>query len=296
MKVLDPYSSRIAGHWEAIERQDPVVWSPMDTADLPGPLDREQLADYQNQGFLFRESLFGDEIERLRAEADRLAEMVDRRSDEVITEPNDETIVRTIFRVHRDNELFRRVCCDPRIVNSVRQLLGSDVYIHQSRINYKPALNGKEFFWHSDFETWHIEDGMPRMRAVSVSLSLTENTEFNGPLMIVPGSHLKYVRCVGATPVNHFQQSLKKQQYGVPSCEALELLVDQGGITAPKGPAGSAIIFDCNTMHGSVGNLSPRSRINLFVVYNSIENGLEDPFGGMPPRPEFLAEREIVPV
>jgi ectoine hydroxylase len=114
--------------------------------------------------------------------------------------------------------------------------------------------------------------------------------------MVVPGSHLKYIRCVGTTPENHFQQSLKKQQYGVPSREALEMLVEQGGITAPKGPAGCAIFFDCNTMHGSVGNLSPQPRINLFVVYNSIENGLEAPFGEITPRPDFLAEREIVPV
>src|SRR3546814_10756649 len=44
-----------------------------------------------------------------------------------------------------------------------------------SRLNYKPGFKGKEFYWHSDFETWHVEDGMPQMRALSMSILLAEN-------------------------------------------------------------------------------------------------------------------------
>lgn len=302
MQVLDPYVSRLDDHWEAVERDDPVVWPAAETesaenGDSTRLLDPTALDSFAEEGFHFRKGLFNDEeAQQFLSEANRLAATVDRGARGVITEPHDNSVVRTIFRVHRDNKLFHRVCKDLRIVDVARQILGSDVYIHQSRINYKPALDGKEFFWHSDFETWHIEDGMPRMRAVSVSLSLTANTEFNGPLMLIPRSHELYVRCVGATPDDHYQQSLKKQQYGVPSREALEALVDRGGIVAPKGPAGSAVFFECNTMHGSVGNLSPYPRVNLFVVYNSVENGLVEPFGGMRPRPDFLAEREVTPI
>jgi len=177
-----------------------------------------------------------------------------------------------------------------------RQVLGGDVYVHQSRINFKPALDGKEFFWHSDFETWHVEDGMPRMRAVSVSLSLTPSTEFNGPLLLVPGSHKTFIRCVGETPENHHEKSLKKQEYGVPSSEALTQLVEAGGMASATGPAGTAVFFECNTMHGSAGNLSPWPRTNFFIVYSGVENGLVRPFGGHPPRPAFLADRGSAPI
>jgi ectoine hydroxylase len=105
---------------------------------------------------------------------------------------------------------------DPRILAKAREILGGDVYIHQSRINYKPGFRGKEFYWHSDFETWHVEDGMPRMRAVSCSIALTPNYEFNGPLMLVPGSHRYFLSCVGETPEEHYKESLKKQEIGVP--------------------------------------------------------------------------------
>ncbi len=290
--LADPYVSRVGTTWEAAPRVDPVCWP----GHPEGPLDEVARASFEANGFLAREQLLTpEEAQGALAEANRLAAAA-RPGPGVITEPGDDTVVRSIFRIHRENELFARLCRDERLVGPIRQLLGSDVYVHQSRINFKPALNGKEFFWHSDFETWHIEDGMPRMRAISLSLSLSENTEFNGPLMVIPGSHRTYVRCVGATPENHYQQSLKKQQYGVPDREALEQLVEDGGIVAPKGPPGSAVLFDCNTMHGSVGNLSPWPRVNLFVVFNSVENAVVEPFGGRPPRPEFLAERTVEPL
>jgi ectoine hydroxylase len=34
----------------------------------------------------------------------------------------------------------------------------------------------------------------------------------------------------------------------------------------------------------------------VFLVYNSVNNALEEPFGGVPPRPEFLAARRVEPV
>lgn len=289
--ATDPYYSRCGESWEAVERDDPVVWG-----NLKGPLPSFERTQYGERGFYSVQQRFKtSEAEKLLQEANRLAYSVDPSDPEAIVEPSSQA-VRSVFRLHRKSEVLRSVCHDPRIVDVARQLLGGDVYIHQSRINFKPAFNGKEFFWHSDFETWHVEDGMPRMRAVSVSINLTENTEFNGPLMVVPGSHQWYIRCVGQTPENHFEQSLKKQEYGVPNREALQFLVEKGGIQAPKGRPGSALFFECNLMHGSAGNLSPYPRTNLFIVYNSVENAVQEPFGDRPPRPEFLAERDFTPI
>ncbi len=288
----DPYASRCFERWEAVPRNDPVVWG-----NRPGPLDSEQLAFYRDNGFLFLPSLLSsEELEALAGEARRLRnEHAGSPAPEVISEP-DSDVVRSIFRIHRSNQTFRDLVRDPRLAEAARQILDSDVYIHQSRINYKPALDGREFFWHSDFETWHIEDGMPVMRALSASVLLTENTEHNGPLMLIPGSHKLYIRCVGQTPSEHYKQSLAKQEYGVPSREALVHLVENGGLTSIKGPAGSVVLFDCNTMHASAGNMSPYPRSNVFVVYNSIDNRVVAPYGGTPPRPAFIREPEPEPL
>ena len=126
---------------------------------------------------------------------------------------------------------------------------------------------------------------MPAMRALSCSVLLTDNNANNGPLMLVPGSHRQFISCVGQTPNEHYKQSLKKQEYGVPDPVSLQLLVEQGGIQAMTAKAGSVVFFDCNTMHGSNSNISPWPRANVFMVYNSMENTLGPPKYGLTPRP-----------
>ena len=286
----DLYPSRIQDDVSFLERTDPVVY---EGGPVSKRLSPEDLRQYENSGYLFVEGLLqAEEISRLTDEFRRLARAPDlRESEELITEPDSDE-VRSIFRVHRLSQVFDWLARDTRILDVARQILGSEAYLHQSRVNLKPGFHGKEFYWHSDFETWHVEDGMPRMRALSASIALTENYPFNGPLMLIPGSHKTFVPCVGSTPKDHYRQSLKKQEYGVPDQVSLKRLADQGGIVAPTGPAGSVVFFDCNTMHGSNSNISPFARSNVFFVYNSVENSLSEPYCGLKPRPEHIAARE----
>jgi ectoine hydroxylase len=286
--TADPYDSRTVDRWEIVPRHDPVLWGEAD-----GPLPAEQLASYTENGFVVCWRLFDDdEVAALVDAAAALRESADPSRDDVIVEPSSSAI-RSVFRVHRDGGVFERLSVDRRLADVARQILGSDVYVHQSRINYKPGFDGRPFPWHSDFETWHVEDGMPRPRALSASVVLTDNVEQNGPLLVIPGSHRLYVRCVGETPENHFTESLVNQACGVPTRAALVELVDRSGIMSATGPAGSVVFFDSNLMHGSGGNITPLPRNNVFLVYNSTDNAVVAPFGTRPPRPEFLAARRV---
>ena len=215
------------------------------------------------------------------------------QSERIITDPKSGRI-RSVFDMHHLSERFDQLTRDIRILGMVRQLLGSEVYIHQSRINDKFGFEGSGFQWHSDFETWHAEDGMPRMRAVSASIMLTNNNEFNGPLMLIPGSHHYFVPCLGETPEKNWLNSLKRQNTGIPDKDILASLAKRGGIEAPKGPAGSLLLFECNTLHASNENMSPWPRSNLFFVYNSVDNQLQSPYAAPSPRPNYLGNREDV--
>lgn len=292
--TIDVYPSRTDAEPRMETRNDPIVYSP----DPPtAGITPEQAESYKNNGFLICENLFTkDEVKEFKQELARLARLETVKATFSIKEPDSQN-VRSIFSVHTISPLFSQLSRDDRLLNKIKYLLNDELYIHQSRVNLKPGFTGKEFYWHSDFETWHVEDGMPRMRAISVSIALTDNGPFNGPLMLIPGSHKKYVVCAGATPENHYKQSLKRQEYGVPDERSLAQLVDEGGIVASTGAAGSAVFFDCNTMHGSNSNISPYPRSNVFFVFNSLKNSLQDPFCGLNPRPEFIATRNnIVPL
>ena len=289
LPVSDVYQSRTDGEAAIMRRRDPVVYGSADDAGL----HEHQLKSYQKNGFVFLKEFFSPaDVAVMLEEAQRMAaDPQIRGREEAIAEPGSDE-VRSVFDAHRLNPLFERVSRDARLVAIAQQILGSQVYMHQSRINLKPGYVGKDFYWHSDFETWHIEDGMPRMRALSCTILLTDNNEFNGPLLLVPGSHMHYISCIGETPENHYKASLKKQEVGVPDSMSLSFLVERRGIRAMKGAAGSVILFDCNTMHGSNSNISPYPRSNLFMVYNSVENRLNPPRYGLSPRPDFIAARE----
>jgi ectoine hydroxylase len=295
--VTDRYPTRTAGDDAIVARRDPVVWSTPDGTGVTGPLDPQALEDFDADGFLAMDTLLdSDVVADLGAELDALladpAQCDDQRA---VLEP-DSREIRSIFEVHRVNPAFAALVADPRLVAPARQLLGSDVYVHQSRVNFKPGFNGQDFYWHSDFETWHAEDGMPAPRAVSVSVALTENLDCNGSLMIIPGSHRWFVSCPGETPSGHYRSSLRRQEIGTPDEASLTRLAAERGIRQFTGPAGSAVFFDSNAMHGSNSNITPYPRSNVFIVYNSVKNTLVDPFGASAPRPSFIASRRFDPV
>ncbi|MEV2276388.1 ectoine hydroxylase [Nocardiopsis sp. NPDC049922] len=291
--TADEYPTRKANEPALLYRKDPTVWG----AAEDGPFSAGEISAYDQRGYAQVPALVSArEVSAFHAELDRLSSDRALREDErVIVEPTSNE-VRSIFEVHRISKVFHDLVNDPRLVERARQILGSDVYVHQSRINYKPGFGGGSFYWHSDFETWHAEDGMPRMRAASVSISLTENFTHNGALMIMPGSHRTFVSCVGATPNDHYRASLRSQHVGTPDQDSLTMLSERHGIDVLTGQAGDATVFDSNCMHGSGGNITPYPRSNIFIVFNSVENACVKPFAASDPRPEFLSARDFTPV
>ncbi|MEU0474430.1 ectoine hydroxylase [Streptomyces olivaceus] len=291
--VTDLYPTRGATE-VATPRQDPVVWGSPDT---PGPVSQGDLQSLDRDGFLAIDQLIGpDEVEVYQRELERLTTDPAIREDErSIVEPQSKEI-RSVFEVHRISEVFAKLVRDERVVGRARQILGSDVYVHQSRINVKPGFGASGFYWHSDFETWHAEDGLANMRTISVSIALTENYDTNGGLMIMPGSHKTFLGCAGATPKDNYKKSLQMQDAGIPSDEALTKLASEYGVKLFTGKAGSATWFDCNCMHGSGDNITPFPRSNVFIVFNSVENTAVEPFSAPIRRPEFIGARDFTPV
>ncbi|MDX5446467.1 MAG: ectoine hydroxylase [Zoogloeaceae bacterium] len=287
--MTDLYPSRCSEATGVLPRVDPVAWQPW-RHDCP--LSREQYEAWCRDGFLVLEGLFDEfEVRVLQRELERL-----RASPELVGRPEciaerGSRALRSLFAPHRHSRLYAQLMRDERLLGIAEFLLASPVYVHQARVNFKPGLGGDGFYWHSDFETWHTEDGLPRMRTLSVSVSLTENTPLNGPLMLIPGSHLEYVQCAGSTPEEHYRRSLQRQEAGLPDAEHIARMAAHGICTATGRP-GTVTLFDCNTLHGSAGNLSPWPRSNVFFVYNSIENRPAAPFAAEAPRPWYIGERE----
>ncbi|GKT37388.1 putative multi-domain containing protein, partial [Aduncisulcus paluster] len=246
--ITDRYPSRLEAEQPPIPRSEPVVWSATDE----GPLAPPALTQMSEQGFLIRPSTVYDAtVSALRNEIDRVPSQLG--DDPRIIREAGSHEVRSIFEAHVLSSVVMDVACSPGVLDVAEQLLGGPVYLHQSRINAMPAFRGRGFYWHSDFETWHTEDGLPQMRTVSCSIALTVNVAYNGTLQVMPGTHRTFYPCVGATPRDNHRKS---------------------GIELFLGQPGDALWFDCNLMHGSGSNISPYPRSNVFLVFNSLHRAI----------------------
>ena len=291
--VIDRYPTRISSEIVMMKRQEPTVWgSPED-----GPISAGDLAGFGANGFLaVGELLTPGEVGECLAELRRLNDDPQVKADaRTIGElAGDE--VRTVFDIHKTDGPLGKLARDPRLAGRARQILGSDVYVHQSRISYRPGFRGKGFYWHSDFEAWHAQDGMPAMRTVGISIALADEYPHNGSLMIMPGSHRTFVSCADETQSGHDGEPLRMLEIRRPDTTSLATLCGESGITQVSGKAGSAVIFDSNCLHGSLDNITPYPRSNVFIVFNSVENTLLEPFAGNSPRPDHIASRDFTPV
>jgi ectoine hydroxylase-related dioxygenase (phytanoyl-CoA dioxygenase family) len=269
-------------------------------------LANEQLKFYADNGFLFIPNcLSHTEIALIKDEIPALfAEDTPRR----VVEKNGE--VRSVYGSHVTNETLRRLVQHPKLVEPAMQIVDSQVYIYQFKINAKQAFNGDVWEWHQDFLFWLKEDGMPSARLVNVAVFLDEVNEFNAPLFLIPGSHKEGVIDVeahdslaqasgengkagahnnGRPWLSNLTADLK---YSL-SKHIVAGLVTKYGMTAPKGMPGSVLFFDSNLVHGSANNISPYDRTLILVTFNSVRN--------VPPvteksRPDFLMGRNTEPV
>lgn len=292
--MKDLYPSR-GKEEKIIKRVDKTVYSSQKIGNYS--LDEKELEVYEKNGFIIiPEAFSAKEIKKFRQELKQL-ELNEKlwKKEEFISEPNDNKL-RTIFNQHLFSKIYKKLSKDPRILDKVMQILGSDVYIHHGRINVKRAYQGKSFPWHSDFETWHSEDGLPNCRCLSAWLMLTDNTQFNGPLYLIKESHKKFVSCKGTTPKDNYKKSLKKQEYGVPSIDAIKQLSKNDKLVSAIGKAGTLVLHDGNILHGSADNISPEDRTNIFFVYNSVKNTPVKPFASKSPRADFLCLKDFKPL
>lgn len=266
-------------------------------------LTQEQQTAYKEQGYLLLPNCFSQtEVDIIKGQLPVVFGM----GDETRVLEKDGQMVRSIYGSHTVNDVFRRLSMHPRLVNPSCQLLDGDVYVHQFKINAKAAFGGDLWDWHQDYTFWNKEDGMPTSRVINCVLFLDEVTEFNGPLFIIPGSHKEGILTSSKPP--ELQGGTREQVYADSPAwitsltanlkysldrERVGELVNRYGIVAPKGPAGSVLLFDSSIVHGSPNNISPFDRVVVIITFNSVENV---PRKTKDMRPAFLVSRDHTPV
>jgi ectoine hydroxylase len=282
MKQIDNYPTRINETSSFIERKDPVAHKKSQHI-LQVHYDK-----YVENGYVLIKGFFKPELVQKC--------LIESNGDVGLNtlEPNNNGVKRAVSGFHNKFP-FKDLIEKDELIDIVKNILGSSIYIHQSRINFKKSIDGSGWHWHSDFETWHAQDGMPNMRCLTAMIPLTENNNCNGSLMLIPKSHKYFWSSSKSKEEISPEENYADQKEGIPHKDAIKYFFNKSEnktemiVCEPT----DLVLFDCNTIHVSTQNLSPIDRTNMFIVYNSIENKLVEPFSSKNIRPEELGSRKI---
>ena len=251
-------------------------------------LTAQQREQFQRDGYLVFPGAFSRaEIAVLRAETARLAEV---QADSVIREHTGG--VRSIFRVHEEDgatrsPAFRALVRTPRVLRPTMQALGSEeIYVYHTKINTKPAIEGTVWMWHQDYGSWQ-RDGCPRPDMATFAVMMTDSTEMNGALYVVPGSHKR------GRIEPYYDESTSYKFWAVPKAAIVEVLNTSAKPVPIVGPAGSAVLFHCNLLHASGHNLSAEDRWHIYISFNACANA---PRFGPESRPDWVVSRNTAPL
>jgi ectoine hydroxylase-related dioxygenase (phytanoyl-CoA dioxygenase family) len=140
-------------------------------------------------------------------------------------------------------------------VEAAADLVGPDVKYYHSKLNFKVARVGMKFDWHQDIQAWPHTDYSP----ITVGLYLEDCGMEQGPLITIKGSQ--------DGPLHSMYDADRNWVLSIPEDQ-----IDMGKATPLTGPAGSLVMLNCRTIHGSAPNLSDRARPFLLLVYSSADS------------------------
>jgi len=182
-----------------------------------------------------------------------------------------------IFRVHREDPVFHSFCKEEPLLDTMEELIAPDLDCFLSQFIFKqPGALGQP--WHQDAFYFPFD----REPQVGVWLAVTEAAADNGPLHVLPGSHLEAVHPVVADRRKHANFGYV-EIIDHDMSKAIPVLMQPGDL----------LIFHSHLMHRSTDNES--SRLRAAMVYHYSEGGTvdrtEEHFGFKSPNNDWMPVR-----
>ncbi|MBX2825597.1 MAG: phytanoyl-CoA dioxygenase family protein [Gammaproteobacteria bacterium] len=241
-----------------------------------GRISADQIDDYQRDGFtvvrdvLTAEQLTGlqeltqDYIEQSRS-ITRSNELYDLDEGHSPDEPR----LTRIKTPHRQHPMFRSVLQSAEVLDCIRPLIGDSIRVNNSKLNTKAARGGAAVQWHQDWSFYpHTNDDL-----LAIGILLSDVTERDGPLLVVPGSHRRAV-------LPHYSSGV--------FCGAIDPAHPDAHLdtaVALTGKAGDMTIHHVRALHGSAPNLGENPR--LLLLYECVAadawpiNGTQNSYTGL---------------
>jgi phytanoyl-CoA hydroxylase len=217
---------------------------------------------YRRDGFIvLPDILAADAVEELRRVTDEFVrraphvavnnEIYDLEDTHSAAEPR----VRRIKAPHLVAPEYARAARHPTVVALLRDLWGT-VRFDTGKLNMKSAAYGAPVEWHQDWAFYpHTNDDL-----AAVGIMLDDCDLDNGPMLVLPGSHL------GAVYDHHGPDGRFCGAFDPDACG-----LDVSGAVPCLGKAGSITIHHVRAVHGSATNFSGKNRRFLLFQYRAAD-------------------------
>lgn len=226
-----------------------------------GPLSDLQVKSFQEDGFLVIPRFLDTEETAMTLQAARQDEAMRINAMSVIDTKGRKTNL-SLWN-HPSDDIYGAICRSHRVVDSMEQLLGGEVYHYHSKLSAKEPKVGGAWEWHQDYGYWY-QNGCLFPDMASVFIALDPATRENGCLQLLKGSHR-----MGRVEHGRFGS-----QTGADP-ERVEAAIKRLELVYCEMAAGDAVFFHGNTLHCSEANQSDKPRWGLICCYNTRNN---DPY------------------
>ena len=161
------------------------------------------------------------------------------------------------YKIHTVLEIAYKLASNKKLLDSVETLLGPNILLYNTSFVIKEPHSKTYISWHQDLTYWGFNDD----KQVAAWIALSDATEENGCMYMIPGSHK-----VGQLPHKITKDSNNLLHHG----QTIEGVSEERSRCIPL-KAGEASLHHGWTMHTSYPNKSDDRRIGLTINYISTD-------------------------
>lgn len=223
-----------------------------------GVIGAEDLAHYQEQGYVLAKGMFNEQeitlLHRAAKEDRALDEHGYGRAD------GEGGVVRLALWNHPGDTIYGMYARCESVVRSCELLLGGEVYHYHSKMIMKEPRTGGAWAWHQDYGYWY-QNGVLFPLLTSVFIAVDRATRENGCLQVIAKSH----------ELGRIDHTLTGEQAGADKDRVNEILKVLPLVYVEMNP-GDVLFFHPNLLHRSDQNQSEHPRWSMICCYNAARN------------------------
>ena len=226
---------------------------------MPSVLSQNKKLEFNENGYIIVKNFFDKEETKLLQRASNEDPTI--RKHFYDREDSEGLITKMAAWNHPDDSIYGITARSYKLVDTMEDLLGGEVYHYHSKITAKEPFEGGAWEWHQDYGYWYNNGCLFPLMA-TVMIALDKCTKENGCLQVLSGSN-------NLGRIDH--ALLESGQVGVDLKRVDEAKKHLELVYCEMDP-GDVLFFHCNTLHRSDKNNSPDRRWTLLCCYNAARN------------------------